>query len=99
MIRFVGGGSRLAGIVITFVNTTTLVPNVLVTSTKLVVIPRNMAGGIVTKVSVSRGFTNIETKSIVPDVTGGAGLTLVTATLNCRLYIRVAGKMLNVTGA
>ena len=91
----------MAGTVITLVNTNSLVPNVLVTITKLVVTPRNMAGGILMKRfgSDGSGLIRNERKSTAPAVTGGAELRLVTVTLNCRLYIFVSGKMLRVTGA
>src|ERR1044072_3058590 len=101
MILFSGGGSKLAGTTISLVDTTLVFPIVLVTITKLVVTPRNMAGGILMKSLESDGLGLIrkDIKSTAAGVTGGAGLTFVTATLNCRLYTFVSGKVLNVTGA
>ncbi len=61
---------------------------------------RNSAVGMVTKALPSgNGFSRKLWKPTAPGATGGDDGPLVTATLNCRLYILVPGTMLRVTGA
>ena len=62
--------------------------------------PVNTAGGIFAKMGGDgAGFCNMDSNPNSPGLTAGvAGPRLVTVILNCRLYTRVLGKMLNVTG-